>query len=196
VDHRPILIALAAMATWGASPLSAQTPTPMAVPPAVEPAPKPLSFQATAAVTLPGFSYNDYLNTVGWQAQGALILRRGPFNNLRIEGEYNSTGYDGNLTILTGSATLYGGGVGGGRVFTRGNMQTEPYFVVGGYQNKFGSCVNGTCSEISSFQFGTKLGVNAVLGHGKAHPVLDFHWLGTWKKPYATIFAFGAGLRF
>jgi hypothetical protein len=193
-----VRLALAAVAACAATPLLAQVPSTMAPPPQavapVTPPRKNTSFQIGGAMTIPAFSYNDFLADIGWQAQAGLILRKGPFNHIRLEGEYNYTAFE--QTSLTGGAELYGGGIGGGRVLTKGNMQTETYLTVGGYEHKFAKCAGSTCTDYSEFQFGTKFGVDAVMGRGKVRPVVDFHWLATWSAPYATLFTIGVGLRF
>lgn len=199
---RMTLAALAACAAAG--PLFAQVPTTMTPPAGQAPPPqtmapmappKPLSFQVTGAMTIPVFSYADYLTDIGWQAQGALVMRRGTYNHLRLEGEYNSTGFE-NTGNLTGSAELYGGGIGGGRVLMRGKVQQEGYLVAGLYNHAFATCALNSCSEASELQFGTKVGFNAVIGRGRVRPVIDFHWLTTWSEPYANLLAIGGGLRF
>ena len=192
-------IALAAVAACAASPLLAQVPSTMATPPQAvaptTPPPKPASFQISGAMVLPAFSYNDWLASIGWQGQATLILRRSPYNHIRVEGEYNYTAYDANVTNLTGGAELYGGGIGGGRIITKGTTVSESYLVLGGYENSFATCVANTCTKFSEFQFGTKVGVDVVMGRGKVRPLLDFHWLATWSQPYASVFAIGLGLR-
>ena len=193
-----VRLALAAVAACAATPLLAQVPSTMAPPPQavapVTPPRKNTSFQVGGAMTIPAFSYNNFLADIGWQAQAALIMRKGPFNHIRIEGEYNSTAYE--AANLSGGAELYGGGIGGGRVITKGTTQTETYLVLGGYENVFATCTGSTCTDYSEFQFGTKFGIDAVMGRGKVRPVVDFHVLATWSYPYATLFTFGLGLRF
>ena len=205
-----IRMALAALATCAsAGTLLAQVPVPNTPPPAptaepqapapaqapmpMTPPPRPLSFQVTGGMTIPAFAYADFVSDIGWNAQGALILRKGAFNSIRLEGEYNSVGMEYN----SGTSLVYGGGIGGGRVVMRGNVQQEGYLVLGGYQFDGQACTsNNTCVDYSEFQFGTKFGTNLVLGHGKAKFVLDFHWLGTWSEPVVNMFVIGAGLRF
>jgi len=191
VKRTHIRMALTALATCAAAgPLLAQVPTTMAPPPQtmapMTPPPKPTSFQITGAMTIPVFSYADFLTDIGWMAGGALVVRRGAFNSIRLDGEYNSTGYEG--SNLTGSAEVYGGGIGGGRVVMKGNVQSEGYIVLGLY--------NHSASSASELQFGTKLGTNIVMGRGRVRPVIDIHWLTTWSQPYANLIAIGAGLRF
>jgi len=177
-------VVLAACAA--ANPLPAQAPAPSTPT-------KPTSLQVTGAATFPLGNYANLLADLGWEAQAALIVRRGGFNQLRVEGVYYSTGYDDAASNLAGSAEIYGGGIGFGRSTPSG---TEFYGLAGAFRNAIGACAASTCTEYSETQFGTKLGVNAVLGHGRVRPVIDFHWLFTYSEPYASIIALGAGLRF
>jgi len=198
-----IRMALAALATCAsAGTLLAQVPVPNTPPQApaptqapmpMTPPPKPMSLQITGAMTIPAFGYADYTSDIGWNAQGALILRKGAFNSIRLEGEYNSVG----AQYVSGTSNVYGGGIGGGRVVVRGNMQQEGYLVLGGYEFDGQVCTsNNNCTSYSELQFGTKVGTNLVMGRGKAKFVLDFHWLGTFSEPYVNMFVIGAGLRF
>ena len=159
---------------------------------------KPTSFQVTGAMTLPIFSYADFTSSIGWNAQGAIVVRRSAFNHFRLEGEYNSIGLE-NAGALTGGSEVYGGGIGGGRVLVRGHVQSEGYLVVGAYNHSGAVCVSvGTCVKDSEVQFGTKFGFNAVLGRGqgRVRPVFYFHWLTTYSQPYVNLIAIGGGLRF
>lgn len=169
----------------------APTPPPQAMAP-MTPPPRPVSFQITGAVTIPVFSYADFLTDFGWMAGGALVVRRGAFNAIRLDGEYNSTGYE--ASNLSGGAEVYGGGIGGGRVVMKGNVQSEGYIILGLYNHSV--CVGTNCTPTSELQFGTKFGTNIVVGRGRVRPVIDIHWLTTWSQPYANLIALGAGLRF
>lgn len=154
------------------------------------PAPKPLSVQITGGAMFPVFSYADYTAGTGWKAQAAFVLRRNAYYSIRLEGEYNSVAGEGSASNST--FLVYGGGIGGGRVVARGNVQQEGYFVAGAYEWD-GQTSLGDYKEL---QFGTKLGTNAVFGSGKAKFVLDFHWLYTWSEPYTNLLAITGGLRF
>ena len=158
------------------------------------PAPKPLSFQITGGAMFPVFSFADYTAGTGWKAQGTLVLRRNAYFSLRLEGEYNTVGGEGSSSNAT--YNVFGGGLGGGRVVAKGNVQQEGYFVAGAYEWDGEACVGSTCADYSEWQFGTKLGTNAIFGTGRAKFVLDFHWLYTWSEPYTNILALTGGLRF
>ena len=153
---------------------------------------KPTSLQISGGMIVPVFSYADITDDIGWQAQGAIVVRRGAFNHFRLEGEYNSVGLESGLS---GGSQVYGGGIGGGRVLVRGNVQQEGYLVLGLYE--FDGSFRGT--NYSELQFGTKVGFNVVAGGrsgSRVHPVIDFHWLTTWSQPYVNIIFIGGGLRF
>src|SRR5262245_17922510 len=70
------------------------------------PPPKKSSFQVTGAMTIPVFSYADFTDDIGWNAQAVIAIRRGPYNHIRLEGEYNSVGLQ-NAGTLTGGAEVY-----------------------------------------------------------------------------------------
>jgi hypothetical protein len=195
MQHARIQLTLVVLTAFAATNLllaQVPAPTPQAAAP-MAPPPKPTSFQVTGAASFPLGNYATVLANLGWEAQAALIVRRGAFNQLRVEGVYYSTGYDDAASNLTGSAEIYGGGVGVGRATPGG---TEFYALAGAFRNAIGACAASTCTEYSETQFGTKFGVSAVLGHGRARPVIDFHWLLTWSEPIASVIALGAGLRF
>lgn len=154
------------------------------------PAPKPLSVQITGGAMFPVFSYADYTAGTGWKAQAAFVLRRNAYYSIRLEGEYNSVGGEGSTSNST--FLVYGGGIGGGRVVAKGNVQQEGYFVAGAYEWDGAT----TLGDYKELQFGTKLGTNAIFGSGKAKFVLDFHWLYTWSEPYVNLLAITGGLRF
>lgn len=154
------------------------------------PPPKPTSLQVTGGAMFPVFSYADYTAGTGWKGVAALVIRRNAFYSIRLEGEYNTVGGEGSLSDAT--FLVYGGGIGGGRVVARGNVQQEGYFVAGAYEWD-GQTSLGDYKEL---QFGTKLGTNAVFGSGRAKFVLDFHWLYTWSEPYVNMLAITGGLRF
>ena len=157
---------------------------------------KPVALQVTGGAMFPVFNYADYTKGTGWKAGGALVVRRGDYYHIRLEGEYNSVGSD---LSSGGTFEAYGAGIGGGRVVSRGTAKQEGYFVAGGYQWKGQLCTGiggGNCSDYSEWQFGTKVGANAIFGRGKAKFVLDFHWLYTWSEPYVNLLAITGGLRF
>jgi hypothetical protein len=190
----------AALVAGAAGPLLAQVPVPNNPPPSAPPAQQPFApppkmkfFQVTGAMTIPVFSYADYLDDIGWAAQATFVLRRGPFNHIRIEGEYNSAAYE---SAAEGGAELYGGGIGGGRVVVKGNVQSEGYGVIGLYQHDVSTCAGLVCADVGELQFGLKVGGNIVMGSGRVHPVLDIHWLSTFSQPYANLIVIGGGLRF
>lgn len=169
------------------------TASPLAAQMQPAPAPKPLSVQITGGAMFPVFSYADYTAGTGWKAGAALVLRRNAYYSIRLEGEYNTVSGEGSSSNAT--YNVMGGGIGGGRVVARGNVQQEGYFVAGAYQWDGESC-GVTCVDYSEWQFGTKLGTNAIFGSGKAKFVLDFHWLYTWSEPYVNFLALTGGLRF
>lgn len=159
------------------------------------PAPKPLSVQITGGAMFPVFSYADYTAGTGWKAEAALVLRRNAYYSIRLEGEYNTVSGEGNSSNST--FNVFGGGLGGGRVVAKGNVQQEGYFVAGAYEWDGDVCTGGgSCTSYSEWQFGTKLGTNAIFGSGRAKFVLDFHWLYTWSEPYVNLLAITGGLRF
>ena len=158
------------------------------------PAPKPMSVQITGGAMFPVFSYADYTAGTGWKAQAALVLRRNAYYSIRLEGEYNTVGGEGNSSNAT--FNVYGGGLGGGRVVAKGNVQQEGYFVAGAYEWDGEFCTGLGCTSYKELQFGTKIGTNAIFGSGKAKFVLDFHWLYTWSEPYTNFLALTGGLRF
>jgi hypothetical protein len=171
--------------------------SPLALPAQMQPAPppKPLSIQVTGGAMFPVFGYADYTAGTGWKAQAALVLRRNAYYNIRLEGEYNTVGGEGSSSNAT--FNVLGFGLGGGRVVAKGKVQQEGYFVVGGYEWDGEICTGGgSCTNYSEWQFGTKVGTNAVFGSGKAKFVLDFHWLYTWSEPYTNLLAITGGLRF
>jgi hypothetical protein len=156
---------------------------------------KPVRFQVTGGAMFPVFSYADYTSGTGWKAGTALIFRRGDYYHIRLEGEYNTVGSE----LNSGTFETYGAGLGGGRVVSRGKVRQEGYFVAGGYEWKGQLCTGiggGNCRDYSEWQFGTKIGANAIFGTGKAKFVLDFHWLYTWSEPYVNLLAITGGLRF
>jgi hypothetical protein len=181
--HRSVVTALSVLAAVaGPSALRAQSSE------------KPSAFQVTGGAMFPVFSYADATKGTGWTAGAAFVLQRGYSYHVRLEGEYNTVGSE----VGSGKFDTYGGGVGGGRVFARSSsVRQEAYFVAGGYEFKGQVCTGGaSCADHSELQFGTKVGGNAVFGHGKAKFVLDFHWLYTWSQPYVNILAITGGLRF
>jgi hypothetical protein len=194
---RTALVATAACAVTTS--LLAQVPTTMAPPQAMAPMappPKRTSLQITGAMTIPAFGYADYTSDIGWNATATLVLRRSAFNSIRIEGAYNSVSAE----FSDGTFASYGGGIGGSRVVMRGSVQQEGYLILGAYNFDGQACTTvvntTTCADYSEVQFGTKVGATMVLGRGKTHPVLDFHWFSTWSEPYVNLFSIGAGLRF
>jgi len=156
--------------------------------------PKKTSFQVTGGIMFPAFSgYPNYVDDIGWNAGAAFILtpRRG--THVRLEGEYNSIGSE----IGSTTASVYGGGIGGGRAITSGGSTTEGYFVAGLYNAEV--CLQnltGGCDISSELQFGTKIGFGAVVGRGKVRPVFSMYWLYTWSSPYVSIIPITVGLRF
>jgi hypothetical protein len=156
---------------------------------------KPTSLQITGGMIIPVFSYADFTTDIGWQAQAALVVRRGAFNHIRIEGQYSDVGFES--SGISGSSKVYGGGIGGGRVLTRGNIQQEGYLVLGAYEFDGAATIGGSTTAHKELQFGTKVGVNSVIGRGgRVSPVIDIHWLTTWSSPYVNTIFIGGGLRF
>jgi len=182
------LVAAAAIALSPAA-LNAQMNYGVQAPPA-----KRTFFQAWGGMTVPLWSYSNYVDDIGWTAGGSFILRPSPFNHIRLEGEYHNIG---SSFSNGGSASLYGGGIGGGRAVGRGNAVTEGFLVAGLYN--ISVCtgnLTGGCSTTSEVQFGTKFGANFVGGSGKVKPMIGMALLYTWGSPYASLFTLTGGLRF
>lgn len=155
---------------------------------------KPLSVRFMGAMTIPAFGYADYTSDVGWKGQAVLSLRRGSYNSVRLEGEYNTVG---SALSSGGQFDVYGAGIGGARVVVKGKVEQEGYLVVGGYRWDGTRCPTvSTCNNYDEIQFGTKIGSNLVLGRGQGKLMFDIHWLSTWSEPYVNMFAIGGGLRF
>lgn len=156
--------------------------------------PKRTYIQAWGGMTVPLWNYSNYVDDIGWTAGGSLIFRPSPFNHIRLEGEYH---YVGSSLSNGSSASLYGGGIGGGRSVGRGGAVTEGFLVAGAY-NITVCRPNLTlgCTEDSGVQFGTKFGANFVGGRGKVKPVIGIALLYTWGTPYASLFTLTGGLRF
>jgi len=191
--RRSILVAALILAPAA---LSAQQYGPsMGMMPPPPPA-KPVRFQAFGGMTIP-LTYNYYssanVDDIGWTAGATIIYH--PVMSLyhfRVEGEYHQVG-----TSTNSSAALYGGGIGGGRAASQGSKSVEGYFLAGLYNVQ--ACVSLTqnnCTEHNELQFGTKLGANFAVGHGKVNPVLGFGWLYTWSSPYVSAITITGGLRF
>jgi len=183
--------ALALALVAGAGSLQAQMQPMQSSPPH-----KPTSLQITGGMIIPVFSYADFTTDIGWQAQAAIVVRRGAFNHIRLEGQYSDVGFES--SGISGSSKVYGGGIGGGRVLTRGGVQQEGYLVLGAYEFDGAASIGGTTTAHKELQFGTKVGVNAVVvgRNSRVQPVIDLHWLTTWSTPYVNIIFIGAGLRF
>jgi hypothetical protein len=154
---------------------------------------KPLSVRFMALMTIPAFGYADYTSDIGWKGQAVVSLRKGSYNSVRLEGEYNTVG---SALSSGGQFDVYGGGIGGARVFTKGKVEQEGYLVVGGYQWDGTRCATiSTCDNYTEIQFGTKIGSSVVLGRGQGRVMFDLHWLSTWSEPYVNMIAIGGGLR-
>ena len=153
------------------------------------------SFQVWGGMMIPAFNYSTYVDDIGWNAGAAFIIKPQRYFHVRLEGEYNSIGFQGSIP---GSATNYGGGIGGGRSLSNGRgMTTEGYLVAGLYNTDV--CVpnlTGSCNTKSELQFGTKIGFNAVVGRGRVRPVFNMYWLYTWGSPYVSFIPITVGLRF
>lgn len=156
---------------------------------------KKTEFQVTGGIMIPASGYASRVDDIGWNAGAAFILHPNNYVGIRLEGEYNSAGFE---DPITGNATVYGGGIGGGKSFTSRGVTSEGYFVAGLYNAK--ACVtplgggNQQCG--SELQFGTKLGFNVAAGHGRVRPVFNIYWLYTWSSPYVSIIPITIGLRF
>jgi hypothetical protein len=191
MTFRHIPIALAALAVVSAAG-SLRAQVPYSLPAAT---PKPLSVRFLGAMTVPAFSYADHTADVGWKAEAVVNLRKGSYNSIRLEGEYNTVGSE--LSGSSGQFNAYGAGIGAGRVLAKGTVEQEGYFVVGGYEYDGLTCpTSSTCRDFSELQFGTKVGTDVVVGRGQGRFLLDLHWLSTWSQPYVSMFAIGGGLRF
>lgn len=151
---------------------------------------KTKAFQITGGMMIPFLNYSNRVDDIGWNAGAAFILKPRPGFHVRIEGEYNSVGFEGNAT---GSANNYGGGIGGGRTFVSSRSTVSEGYLVAGLYNSEVVTAGGTASEL---QFGTKIGFDVVMGRGKVQPVFNAYWLFTWGSPYISLVPITIGLRF
>ena len=156
---------------------------------------KKSGFQITGGMMIPFLNYSNRVDDIGWNAGAAFILKPRPGFHVRIEGEYNEVGFEGNSSS---KAANYGGGIGGGRTFVSSRSTlSEGYLVAGLYNSEV--CIaniSGGCDTQGELQFGTKIGFDVVMGHGRIQPVFNAYWLFTWGSPYISLVPITIGLRF